>query len=128
MDKIKVFALSILAVFSPIKTIMATAMTLIVIDLVTGLWASAKKGKKITSAGFNRTLVKTLVYMFAIMVGFLTETYLTGDMAPVSKIITSYIGFTECLSIVENINIITGSNLLKSLIDKLGSQNAQIPK
>lgn len=125
LAKLKIIGLSILAVFAPIRAIMATAMFLVIIDLITGLWAAKKRGESITSAGFNRTIVKTLVYQSAIMIGFLTEQYLTGDMAPVSKIITSYIGLTECLSVIENINTISGGSILKSLIDKLGSQNAK---
>lgn len=128
MDKIKAFSLAILAVFAPIKPIMLTAFVMVVVDLITGLIAARKKGEAITSAAFSRTLIKTAVYMTAIMMGFLTETYLTGDMLPASKIITSYIGMTELLSLVENLNVISGGSLMKSLVDKLGSQNAQDPK
>ena len=128
MDKIKAFSLALLSVFAPIKGIMLTAFALVVVDLITGLLAAKKQGTPITSAAFSRTLIKTAIYQTAIVMGFITETYLTGDMFPVSKIITSYIGMTELLSLIENLNIISGGSLMKTLISKLGSQNAQEPK
>lgn len=125
MSHIKILALTLLAVFAPIKAIIFAALTLIIFDLITGVIASHKRGEPITSAGFQRTLTKTFVYLSAIMLGFLAETYLTGDLLPVSKIITSYIGFTEMCSLLENLNSISGTNLLTALIAKLGSKNAE---
>ncbi len=124
LERLKIIGLSLLAVFAPIKAIMLTAFVLVIADLITGLLAARKRKEPITSAAFSRTLIKTAVYQTAIMMGFLTETYLTGDMLPVCKIITSYIGMTELLSLVENLNTISGGSLMKSLIKKLGSQNA----
>ncbi len=125
MHTLKIIALTLLAVFAPIKAIILAAFVLILADLATGVFAAFKRKEPITSAGFQRTLIKTFVYLSAIMLGFLAETYLTGDLLPVSKIITSYIGFTEILSILENLNSISGGSLLTALITKLGSKNAE---
>ncbi len=37
--------------------------------------------------------------------------------------IAGFIGLTELLSVLENLNRASGNDLLKSLIDKLGSAN-----
>ena len=124
MKTLKLLALSTLAVFTPIKTAIITAFVLALIDTALGILAAKKRGEEINSAGFRRSVVKIFVYEAAIMLGYLTETYLTGPEIPVDKIITGFVGLTEITSIVENLNEITGTNLLGSLISKLGSQNA----
>jgi phage-related holin len=123
LAKLKLLAVALLAVFAPIQSVLLTALTLVLADLITGILASRHRGEKITSAGLQRTVVKLLVYMAVIMLGFLTETYLTGSTVAICKIISSYVGLTELTSIMENLNEISGGSLLKSLISKLGSQN-----
>lgn len=125
MEKYKVLGLALITVFAPVKAAMLTALALILVDLITGIIASIKKKEKVTSAAFGRTIVKTLVYQIAIMLGFLTEKFLTGDLVPVSKIITSYIGLTELTSVIENLNVISGGSLMQVLVNKLGSVNGQ---
>lgn len=121
---LKMLLLATLAVFAPIKTAIITAFALALIDTILGIIAAKKRGESINSAGLRRSIVKIFVYEAAIMLGYLTETYMTGPEIPVDKIITGFVGLTEITSIVENLNEITGSNLLGSLISKLGSQNA----
>lgn len=125
MSHIKVLALTLLAVFAPIKAIILAALALIIFDLITGVIAAYKRKEPITSAGFQRTLVKTFVYLSAIVLGYIAETYLTGDLMPISKMITAYIGFVESVSCLENLNSISGGSLLTALIAKLGSKNAE---
>lgn len=122
LDKLKLIGLTLLAVFAPIKAILLTAFVLVVFDLFTGVLAAIKRKEPITSAGFKRTIFKLFGYQSAIMLGFLTETYLTGDLMPVSKIITTFVGCTELLSCLENLNSISGGSLLTALIDKIGKK------
>lgn len=114
--------LTLLAVFAPAKGMILSAATLIIVDLVTGLSASKKLGIPITSAGFRRTTVKFLVYESAIMLAFITQTYLVPEI-PVTSIASGFVGITELTSCLENINIIGGGDLLRSMITKLGSSN-----
>ena len=120
-------AISAFAVLAPIHAILLTVGITIFGDLVTGVWAANKRGEKISSAGLRRTISKIVVYNLAIVLGFIIEKYLLGDILPVSKIAAGLIGATEGLSIFENLNSISGNNVFKSLIDKLGSVN-QLPK
>lgn len=113
------------AIFAPIKTVLLTTAVLIVVDLITGVIAAKKRGESITSAGLRRTISKGIIYELAIILGFITQNWLTGETVPVQNIVTSFIGLTEFLSVVENLNDIGGGSLLKSLIDKLNSQNAK---
>ena len=123
MQALKLLALSIIAVFAPAKAMIVTTIVLILADLITGVLAAQKSNEPITSAGLRRTVSKLLIYETAILLGFLTQTFLTGDSIPVSNIIAGFIGLTELTSVMENLNIIGGGSLLKALLQKLDSSN-----
>lgn len=123
MKLLETLLLSILAVFAPIKGVIITAMVLILADLITGILAARKKGESITSAGLRRTVTKVAVYLAAICLGFLVEKYMLSDLLPVSKIVSALIGAVEAKSIFENLDVLNGSSIFKSLIEKLGSIN-----
>src|SRR5882672_11365777 len=89
---------TLLVIFAPIKGVMLSALTLILCDLITGIWASWKRGDKLTSAGFQRTIVKILVYEIALALGFIAQHYLMQDSIPITNIIGSYVGLTELVS------------------------------
>lgn len=111
------------AAIAPAKSMLITCLLLIVLDWATGVWAAKKTAKPITSAGFRRTLSKIFIFEIAVLVGFLVQTYLLANTIPISNIIAGFVGMTELLSIMENLNRASGNNLLKALIDKLGSEN-----
>lgn len=115
-------ALTLLAIFAPIKGMLITTGVMIFADLITGVWAAAKRGETISSAGLRRTATKIFVYESALMLAFLAETYLS-DVLPFVKMASAMISVTELKSIYENLNSISGANLLKAAIDKLGSEN-----
>lgn len=92
-------------------------------DLITGIYASYKRGEGISSAGIGRTVTKFLVYQIAIISGFVLETYILDNMFPISKLVAGVIGVTETTSILENVNSITGTNVFQELIKRLSSKN-----
>lgn len=119
MQRLSSLLVSILIVFAPVKATLITVMVLTVADLISGIMAARKERKKITSSGLKRTIVKTTVYEVVIMLGFLTEQYMTGDAIPVVKILAGFIGLTELKSVMENIERISGMPIVKMLIEKL---------
>lgn len=114
----------LISIFAPIQAVIATTLVLISIDLISGVVASAKRGEKITSAGFRRSVSKLIVYELALMIGFIAETYML-QFLPVTKMVSSLISLTELKSIFENIDSASGGGLLKTIIDKLGSENSK---
>lgn len=116
-------AVVLAAIFSPAKEMILASLALIVLDLITGLWAAKKQQIPITSGGIRRTVTKLFVYESAILIGYIAQHYLMQDKVPIASIISGFIGMTETLSCLENINIIGGGNLLKALLEKLNSQN-----
>lgn len=119
IQKLSGLLVSVALVFMPIKATLITVMVLTVADLISGIMASRKEGKKITSSGLKRTIIKTTVYELVVMLGFLTEQYMTGDAVPVVRILAGFIGLTELKSVMENIERISGMPLVKMLIEKL---------
>lgn len=110
------------AIFAPIQSLLMTTGIMIFIDFITGVLAAKKRGEPITSAGFRRSLTKIFVYEAALMLAFLAETYMS-DILPFVKMAAAMISIVELKSIYENLNGISGEDLLKGLIDKLGSAN-----
>jgi phage-related holin len=125
MQKLSSLLVSILVVFAPVKATLITVMVLTVADLISGIMAARKERKKITSSGLKRTIIKTTVYEAVIMLGFLTERYMTGDAIPVVKILAGFIGLTELKSVMENIERISGMSIIKLLIDRLNRSDKE---
>lgn len=123
--KIQHFFIALLAVFAPIKAVLLVTGVLIFVDLITGILAARARQEQISSAGLRRTITKMFVYNTAIVMGFLVETHMTGTLIPMVKIVAGYIGLTEFLSILENLNTLGKGQLLKGLLEKLNSINAK---
>ena len=117
----KSLALAIIVIFAPAKAMILSSLALVLIDLITGVWAAKIKGEVITSSGLRRSLVKLFIYEVAVLLGFLTQQYLTGDVIPVASVIAGFVGLTELTSCLENLNIIAGGEVLQVLIEKIGS-------
>jgi phage-related holin len=118
-------ALAALLVFVPIKATLITVMVLTLVDLGMGIAAARKRGEKVTSSGLKRTVIKLLVYEAVVMLGYLTEQYLTGEFVPVVKILGGLVGLTELKSVLENAEELTGIPILQVIIDKLSQQEKQ---
>jgi len=126
MDKVLKFLeagiVSLVAIFAPVHKLLLATGAMIFGDLITGILASRKRGASITSAGLRRTLTKIVVYEAAICFAFIAEQYIS-DLLPFVKMASAMIAVVELKSIYENLNAISGMNLLKGMIDKLGSVN-----
>jgi hypothetical protein len=133
MNEISTSIISILIKFlgwlliflSPIHSIMIGVGVMIFFDLITGLWASKKTGRPITSFGFRRTIVKSLAYQLALISSLIMETIFLQGM-PVIRIIAGMIAITEFKSFLENIYDITGLDLWLVFLEKL--QGSKIPQ
>lgn len=115
--------ISICAIFAPIKALIFSVGFLIFADCLTGVWAAKKRKETISSAALRRTVSKMVIYQVALLSGFLVEHYMISDILPISKLVAGAIGMVEFKSVLENSTVITGQDLFKTLIKKLGSQN-----
>lgn len=119
----KAALIACLAILAPVKAMVITASVLVIFDMITGIMAARKSGLPITSAGLRRTVSKMIIYTAGIILTFITEKYLLEGYLPVCNWMTGMIGMVELMSCLENLNTLSGTNLLQSIIDKLGSQN-----
>lgn len=126
-EYLKSILLVTIAFLAPIEGVLATVGLLVVLDLITGLLASRKQGIPITSFGLKRTVVKLLVYEAAVLLAFLVNQYLTGPAIPLVHLVSSLIGVTELKSNYENINILSGGNLLTSIINAVQRLSSNDP-
>lgn len=117
-----------IAALAPIQAIIISVGILIVGDMVTGILAARKRGENITSAAMRRTVSKMFVYQLTVISGFLLEHYILGGVLPVAKIVAGVIGMVEFKSMLENVNKITGIDILSDLMKKIGSKNDLEPK
>lgn len=108
----------ILAILAPIQSVMLAAAALILLDLVTGVWCALKTKQVVTSNGLRRTVTKMCAFQIAILTAFLMEQYLLVGI-PCVKVIAGLIATAEGKSILENVSIISGVDLVKTLLSKL---------
>ena len=117
------------AVFAPIKGIIITTVVLVFVDLVLGVLAARKRGDPLTSSGLKRTVIKLLVYEVMLMLAFLAETYVMEGALPMVKIGGGFVGLVEFVSCLENLNEISGTNLLGPMLAKVKTlQNKSDPE
>lgn len=117
--------LVIAAILSPIKPLLIACGVMIVADMITGMMAARKRKEPINSADMRRSLTKMVVYQIAIISAFVLERYMLEGLMPVSKVVSGVIGMVEFKSILENVSTIAGQDIVKMVIDKLGSKNAK---
>lgn len=112
-------ALAVVALLAPVQGMLLSCLFLVCFDLISGVAASYKRGDAINSSGLKQTLLKLFVYELVIALAYVAQHFLMADAVPLMNIVTGYVGVTEFLSIVENLNSISGSNLLQALLEKL---------
>ncbi|MFK7750851.1 MAG: phage holin family protein [Kordia sp.] len=115
MEKVKPYLFWLLALIAPITSIMLTIAFLIVVDFITGAYASFKNKTPISSERITHTISKFFIYNLVVLSAFLLEKYIVEEI-PFQRIITGFIAIAEIKSILENFNKIYGINPFKVLV------------
>lgn len=103
---------------SPISSFVHIVLILVLIDNITGIWASVKNGEPFTANKLRKTITKFILYSVAIITGYLLQS-LVNDGTAIAKYVAFAIGSVEVVSIYENIARITGLNVFKQLAEYL---------
>lgn len=111
--------ISLMAVFTPIKSTLIAVVVLTLADLIFGVISAVKSKDPITSSNLKKTPVKLLVYLSAMLLGFVVQKYLIQDALPLSNLIATLIGATELKSLLESFDIIYGEPMFSVIIGKL---------
>lgn len=113
----------LVAILAPIQATLLTTLALVVCDMITGMIASVKRGERITSAKMRNTLSKLFIYEMLVAITYFTEVYLLKGSFPLSNLVTGIIALTETKSLIENCEVVLGTSIFDSLIQKLASKN-----
>lgn len=116
MDKIVKYTFWLLTLLSPVNGVMVTMVFLIVVDFITGSYASLKNHVPIRSSRVGHTVSKFFIYNLVILAAFFLEKHIVNEV-PFLKIIAGFIAIAEIKSILENFNKIYGVNPFKALIN-----------
>lgn len=106
----------LLTLLSPVNGVMITMVFLIIVDFITGSYASYKQHIPISSARIGHTISKFFIYNLVILAAFFLEQEIVNEV-PFLKIIAGFIAITEIKSILENYNTIYGVNPFKALVN-----------
>lgn len=107
----------------PVVKVIYTIIFLLVVDLITGLWASKKEKQPITSSALSRTIGKLLIYSTTVILAFIVNKYLLeGFGFPIENIVSGFIAITEMTSIMENMNRISERPVLNDLILRFSNE------
>lgn len=108
------------AVLLASKTLFLSVMFLVVIDLITGIWAALKRKEKITSKKLSYTISKIILYTIALISGIAVhEVFKVFSVTLIVNMIAAFLAITEFKSIAENISSILGidfAGFIKKLI------------
>ena len=117
---IKVAIIGAISFLGDIKILVHSILILILIDLITGLWASFKLNgiKSFKSSKLKRTVIKTTCYIIAILTAFLLERNIFGlEGIGISRITAGFIALVEVASIFENLSKLSGMDLFLKIFD-----------
>lgn len=95
---------------TPIVESLIAVAILIIVDTITGIWASFKKGEKFKSNKFFDSIVKLIAYTGLLLISKMVENALVSEI-PFVKLSLYYIVFYEFSSFLENVGVITGRDI-----------------
>lgn len=108
----------IASLIAPVQPFLIAIAALVVCDVVTGIWASKKRGEAFSSSRLSRTVPKIVLYPIGILLSeLMVATYFTGTpvVSSLTYMVALFISTIEFQSNIENIGRITGTNLWRHL-------------
>ncbi len=115
--------LAIISYFEPIHMMLGVVIFAVFTDTLTGILASLKQKRKITSWRLRDTVIKLLTYILLIMLMYALDTECLYSFIPLQNIISGFIIFAEAVSIAENTDIISNKKLgLATFVKKIRSK------
>jgi hypothetical protein len=113
------------AFLSPIRPLMIAVGALVALDGVTGLCASLREKKRITSHRLFDSVVKVMVYQCCVITGLILEAHLFGGQVPAAKMIGAVIVAVEAKSILENGERIAGAPIFRTIRERLKTRGGR---
>ena len=117
LDKVWAYAIAgIIGFFEPLWVLMLWFLIFVACDTVTGVWASVKERKIITSNQLRKTIVKLMMYSMTIVLCHAIDVSMIVFVdIGLAKLVAAVICGIELYSILENFYRITGNKVFKTL-------------
>lgn len=115
MDKLSHISFWLLTLIAPLKGVIFTVILLILVDFITGSYASYVSDIPVSSRRIGHTISKFFIYNLVIIAAYFLEKHIVNEI-PCLKIIAGFIAITEIKSILENYTKIYGANPFKLLM------------
>ena len=117
LDKVWAYAIAgIVGFFEPLWVLMLWFLIFVACDTVTGVWASVKERKIITSNQLRKTIVKLMMYSMTIVLCHAIDVSMIVFVdIGLAKLVAAVICGIELYSILENFYRITGNKVFKTL-------------
>lgn len=96
----------------PVQTVAVVMIIMVLLDLFSGIWKSLKQGEKFKSKKIWNTVEKFILYYIGLISSFVLETHIGIDIIRPLWLFSTLIIVREYVSVLENIEIITGTRLL----------------
>jgi phage-related holin len=108
--------IAIIAILSPIKTLLLPIGFLIVVDFIFGIMRAYKLGEKRTSRKASNTISKMVLYGLCVLSVYVLDKYILETGMNVAKIAAAFISLVEIKSILESFETMTGINIWDRLV------------
>lgn len=99
---------------APVQPFMILVLVLVVVDVITGIWAARRNGERITSKEMGRTVPKVVLYPVAILLSeAMVHTFFAGTpvVSSLTYMVALFICTIEFQSNIENIGKLTGTDI-----------------
>lgn len=114
------FVKYIIFFFTPIIFLLLGIGVMVFFDMFSGMAVAKKKKEEITSAKMHRTFTKFFLYSMGIISTRLIEIFLQGEIhIPFASLMAGFIILIEYKSLMENISIVTGTNVWEWVKEKI---------
>ena len=110
--------LSLLAIayFTPIAEMVIVMLIFLLLDTISGIWASLKKGEKLESHKLRKTVYKIIWYTVAVMLSWMMEKTFSLKWSNLASLVCGFICFVELKSIFENVTSITNEPVFMKIL------------
>ena len=105
----------------PTYELIGVTLFLLIADMITGIWKALTLGEPITARKIGETVSKMIIYMLGIISAYVLQHNNAGDAIKVMMIFTTLISVREFKSIVENIEVITGTKIWSYIVCQISN-------
>lgn len=118
-------AILFIAYFTPIAEMVHVMLIFLVLDTISGIWASLKEGGKIESNKLRKTVLKFLWYTLSVMAAWMMERTFRLSWTSLASLTAGFICFVELKSIFENVTRITNEPIFRRILKLLKRKSTE---